>query len=104
MLTWRRPDGGWLIHTPTKRHWRDKSPIELVRASIAALGEACRTEGIEQVSVPPLGCGLGGLRHEDVIEAVIEAARKTPDTHWMLHRWGARARAAVEAADRVLAR
>ena len=58
---WRRRDGGWILQVPTKRHWRDRSPLELVAASIRAIGPACARHGITEIAVPPLGCGLGGL-------------------------------------------
>ena len=58
---WRRNDGGWILQVPTKRHWRDRSPLELVQASIRAIGPACARHGIAEIAVPPLGCGLGGV-------------------------------------------
>ena len=58
---WRRNDGGWILQVPTKRHWRDRSPLELVQSIIRAIGPACARHGIAEIAVPPLGCGLGGL-------------------------------------------
>ena len=37
VTAWRKPDGNYIIHVPTKRNWRDPSPLALVRASILAL-------------------------------------------------------------------
>ena len=61
VLAWRRDDGGWIVNTPTKRHWRDPSDLELVDASIRALAAEARRLALRTIAVPPLGCGLGGL-------------------------------------------
>ena len=87
VMTWARPDGGWIIHAPTKVDWRQPSPISLVAATINALAPACRQAGITRLSVPPLGCGLGGLAREDVLVLMQAAAEAATDIEWMLHRW-----------------
>src|SRR4051812_42763684 len=51
----------YLINFPTKKHWRDPSQLEYVRAGLAALVGEIRTRGIRSIAVPPLGCGNGGL-------------------------------------------
>ena len=84
---WRRRDGGWILQVPTKRHWRDRSPLELVAASIRAIGPACTRHGITEIAVPPLGCGLGGLDPAAVRPLVLEAAAAHPGIEWVLHRW-----------------
>ena len=84
---WRRSDGGWILHVPTKRHWRDPSPLDLVATSVAAIGAACERRGIREVAVPPLGCGLGGLDPSKVLPLVLEAAARHPRVSWSLHRW-----------------
>ena len=83
---WRRPDGGWILQGPTKRHWRDKSPVELVRKTIGAIGPACTRLGIRRIAVPPLGCGLGGLRPTDVLPMLLKAAADNPSIEWRLYR------------------
>ena len=92
---WRHADG-WVLLAPTKRHWRNPSPPELVEATIAAIGPACLRRGISEVAVPPLGCGLGGLEAARVLPLVLEAAARRPGIRWTLCRWPARARAAAE--------
>ena len=84
---WRRNDGGWILQVPTKRHWRERSPLELVQASIRAIGPACARHGIAEIAVPPLGCGLGGLDPAAVRPLVLEAAAAHPGIEWVLHRW-----------------
>ena len=87
VTAWERPDGGWVLQAPTKRHWRDPSPIELVTATIDAIGPACVKCGIDRIALPPLGCGLGGLDAADVLPHVLEAARRHPKLTWVLYRW-----------------
>ena len=63
---------GWVFHTPTKRHWREKSSYELVDSSLAALVREAEAVRVSVVGLPMLGCGLGGLDATRVIELMIK--------------------------------
>lgn len=62
-----------IINFPTKKHWRDPSQLEYVRAGLDALVEEIRARSIRSIAVPALGCGNGGLAWSDV-EPLIERA------------------------------
>ena len=51
----------WIVHFPTKRHWRDRSAIGDIEAGLRGLAAALSSQGIRSIAIPPLGCGLGGL-------------------------------------------
>lgn len=55
-----------IINFPTKRHWRGKSRIDDIDRGLEDLVLEIRRRGISSIAVPPLGCGLGGLRWDDV--------------------------------------
>jgi O-acetyl-ADP-ribose deacetylase (regulator of RNase III) len=56
-----------LISFPTKSHWKDKSNLDDIGFGLSALGDFLkRAPNIKSVSIPALGCGLGGLGWEDV--------------------------------------
>jgi O-acetyl-ADP-ribose deacetylase (regulator of RNase III) len=59
-----------VIHTPTKRHWRDSSRLDDVVSVIGALRREAEVRGYRNVAIPPLGCGLGGLKWFDVKPAM----------------------------------
>lgn len=63
----------WVIHFPTKRHWRHPSKPEWVRDGLADLRRVIGELGVTSVAVPPLGCGNGGLDWI-VVRALIEEA------------------------------
>ncbi|WP_428261549.1 type II toxin-antitoxin system antitoxin DNA ADP-ribosyl glycohydrolase DarG [Haliangium sp.] len=63
----------WIINFPTKRHWRNKSRIEDIEAGLVALVDEVRTRGIRSLAIPPLGCGLGGLRWSAVRPLIAQA-------------------------------
>ena len=81
----RLADGRWVLHCPTKRHWRDPSPPALVRATIDAIGPCCARYAIRSVAVPPLGCGLGDLDWNDVRALLLDAAQRHPELGWTLY-------------------
>lgn len=51
----------WLLLFPTKKHWSDKSNINDIEAGLKWIVENYKKEGIKSLSLPALGCGLGGL-------------------------------------------
>jgi O-acetyl-ADP-ribose deacetylase (regulator of RNase III) len=63
----------YIINFPTKRHWKGKSRIEDIEAGLKTLVEEVRQRGIRSIAIPPLGCGLGGLKWSEV-RPMIEAA------------------------------
>ena len=56
----------WIINFPTKDRWREKSKLSWVEGGLDALVVQLLFEGIRTVAIPPLGCGLGGLKWKDV--------------------------------------
>jgi O-acetyl-ADP-ribose deacetylase (regulator of RNase III) len=59
----RRPG---IVLFATKDHWRGRSKIEWIEHGLASLKQRYSTWGVRSMGVPALGCGLGGLRWEDV--------------------------------------
>jgi len=65
-----------IIAFPTKNHWRDPSDMALIKQSAIKLREWAdefeeQTDKKPKVVLPRPGCGLGGLKWEDV-KRVIE--------------------------------
>ncbi len=63
----------WVIHFPTKKHWRHPSKMEWVRTGLRDLRRVVREKGIRSIAVPPLGCGNGGLDWTDVRHEIEQA-------------------------------
>ena len=70
----------WIVHFPTKRHWRDRSTIGDIEAGLRDLAAAVERHGIRSIAIPPLGCGLGGLDWRAVHPLVIACLAGTPAT------------------------
>ena len=51
----------WIIHFPTKKHWRHPSKLAWIRDGLRDLVRVIHEHGIASVALPPLGCGNGGL-------------------------------------------
>jgi O-acetyl-ADP-ribose deacetylase (regulator of RNase III) len=56
----------YIINFPTKDHWRSRSRLTDIDAGLEDLRRVLTELQIESVALPPLGCGLGGLRWADV--------------------------------------
>lgn len=61
-----REAGKWICNVPTKIHWKDKADLQLIKSGVASMVTELNKAAIETVAVPELGCGLGGLKWEDV--------------------------------------
>lgn len=75
----------YVVNFPTKRHWRGKSRMEDIDTGLKALVEDVRKWGIKSIAIPPLGCGLGGLRWDEVRSRIEEAFRELPEVRVMLY-------------------
>lgn len=60
-----------LIHFPTKRHWRDRSRLEDIRAGLVDLRRVIEQHKISSIAIPALGCGNGGLSWADVRPLIV---------------------------------
>lgn len=74
----------YIINFPTKRHWKGKSRLEDIESGLTALVREVRARGITSIAVPPLGCGLGGLRWSDVRPRIERAFAELPDVQVQL--------------------
>lgn len=75
----------FIINFPTKRHWKGKSRMEDVESGLIALVNEVRTRGIRSIAIPPLGCGLGGLKWQDVRLRIERAFENLPDIQVILY-------------------
>ncbi len=75
----------YVTHLPTKEHWRNPSRLEWIESGLEALVAEIRRLEIASVAVPPLGCGLGGLRWEDVLPRIGAAFAALPEVRVLVY-------------------
>jgi O-acetyl-ADP-ribose deacetylase (regulator of RNase III) len=68
----------YIINFPTKEHWRSRSRLADIDTGLEDLRRVLTELKIESVALPPLGCGLGGLRWEDVRPRIERALGTLP--------------------------
>ena len=56
----------FIINFPTKRHWAELSKLEDIESGLSDLIEVIKVNNIHSMALPRLGCGLGGLKWEEV--------------------------------------
>ena len=64
--------GSDFVLFPTKQHWKNPSRIQWVDWGLEVLAEMIADKEIESIAIPPLGCGLGGLKWDTVKELIEE--------------------------------
>lgn len=62
-----------IINFPTKGHWKSRSRLADIEVGLHDLRRVLEEFDVESLALPPLGCGLGGLKWPDV-RPKIEAA------------------------------
>lgn len=72
-------DPKYIINFPTKRHWRGKSRMEDIKSGLQALAQEIQNRNIQSISIPPLGCGLGGLNWQEVRREIEETLSNLQD-------------------------
>lgn len=81
VLPVENPTQAWprfVLHLPTKRHFRSPSNIEDVTEGLVALKNVAECLGLNRVALPRVGCGLGGLdwkRVKPIVEATLVGSR-----------------------------
>lgn len=61
-----------IVNFPTKVHWRNPSKYEYILRGLMALREFIISNKVESISIPPLGCGNGGLDWGRVKPMIVE--------------------------------
>ncbi len=69
----------WIINFPTKKHWRQPSKMEWIRAGLKDLVKVVQENGIATIALPPLGCGNGGLEWPQVCREIEAAFSEIPN-------------------------
>jgi O-acetyl-ADP-ribose deacetylase (regulator of RNase III) len=72
---WWKENGQYVIHFPTKKHWRDQSKLEYVEAGVKDFWRIFESLKIKFVAIPALGCGCGGLYWAVVKPVIVEWLR-----------------------------
>ncbi len=75
----------FIVNFPTKRHWRNKSRLEDIETGLAALVSDVRRLEVRSIAIPPLGCGLGGLKWQEVQPLIVTAFAKHPNVDLQLY-------------------
>jgi O-acetyl-ADP-ribose deacetylase (regulator of RNase III) len=68
----------FIINFPTKAHWKSRSRLTDVETGLLDLRRVIIELDIQSVALPPLGCGLGGLRWSDVRPRIADALADLP--------------------------
>ncbi len=65
-----RTNTEWIINFPTKRHWRNDSLYEDIGLGLKSLRKYLEDYGELTVLMPPLGCGNGNLKWNNVLTLI----------------------------------
>lgn len=68
-----------VLNFPTKIHWRDPSKLEYIEAGLDWIVDNYKEYNIKSLAIPPLGCGLGGLKKSDILPLIETKLRYIDD-------------------------
>jgi len=64
--------GKTIINFPTKRHWQNDSRLEDIISGLDDLAKVIVNLNLKSISIPRIGCGLGGLDWNVVRPIIVE--------------------------------
>ena len=67
-----------IINFPTKKDWKHRSSYSYIESGLDALVKELQKGHIQSVSIPPLGCGNGGLDWEKVKPLIEQYLKDLP--------------------------
>lgn len=67
-----------VLNFPTKVHWRSPSQISFIEDGLKWFVDHYEELGITSIAFPPLGCGNGGLKWENVGPIMVKALENLP--------------------------
>lgn len=62
----------YIINFPTKYHWKEPSIVDYIVLGLRKLKQVIEIKSITSISIPPLGCGQGGLEWDLVKEVIFQ--------------------------------
>lgn len=67
----------YIINFPTKNHWRNPSEYSYIKLGLGSLKSLLKKyqPKINSIAIPALGCGLGGLKWEEVSKMIEESLK-----------------------------
>lgn len=68
-----------IINFPTKDKWRAKSKLDYITDGVPELINIIKELNIKSIAIPPLGCGLGGLKWNEVKQVLLERLENVSD-------------------------
>ena len=69
----------FVMNFPTKQHWRDPSQLQWIDQGLPALRRLVeQPPSAQSIAIPPLGCGNGGLRWEEVLPRIVRTFHDLP--------------------------
>jgi len=67
-----------IINFPTKDHWKNKSLLSHIKLGLKDLRSTIIQCSIHSIAIPPLGCGLGGLKWPSVKKLITSQLSDLP--------------------------
>lgn len=77
-------DNKVIINFPTKDKWRQKSKVEYIINGLNELVKLLPQLNIKSIAIPPLGCGNGGLKWENIKPIIIEKLNSLKNSYDIL--------------------
>ena len=69
----------WILNFPTKKHWKSPSKLEYIEKGLIELINKANELKLNDIAMPKLGCGNGGLDWETQVKPLVEKyLKKSP--------------------------
>jgi len=79
IFVYKSPDGFCVYNLGTQANWWSKATLENISTSIKNMMKSAKETGVQNIAMPAIGAGLGGLEWNDVKQVIEEISKDYPD-------------------------
>lgn len=70
---------GHVFNLATEKSWHTGAKIEYIEKSLRKMFQLAIDDKVDNIAMPTIGAGLGGLKWEEVLKTIIEVAADYPE-------------------------
>lgn len=74
-----------IVNFPTKKHWAQKSEYDYITAGLHSLCDFILSNNINEIAIPAIGCGLGGLDWNTVKPMIINSLNNLDNVNILVY-------------------
>lgn len=86
-MVWRLDSGQYVFNLLTQPKPGPTATLDLIRIAVVEMDNRARSMGLKVIAMPQIGCGLGGLKAEQVFPILEDLLGSSPIEYHFVEYW-----------------